>query len=294
MTDQSIRILEPGDEAALETFLRPRIESSMFLLGNLQRSGLADHGERLQGTYVGAFDGDQIVGVVAHYQLGNLLLQAPENLDRLWREAVRASGRPVHGIVGPADQVYAIRDVLAAFGAEFSMDSCENLYSLSLTELHTPSLLLAGIAAGRRSQEDDLSLLTRWRVEYSIEALHENETDELWQQCEERTRQSNIEGTLWVLEIDGELVAMSGFNTTSDRAVQIGGVYTPPPLRGRGYARAVVAQSLLDARVEGAELAILFTDEENIAAHKAYGSLGFEIVGEYGLVLLSEGMMLNA
>ena len=29
-----VRILKPGDEALLEAFLLPRVESSMFLLGN--------------------------------------------------------------------------------------------------------------------------------------------------------------------------------------------------------------------------------------------------------------------
>ena len=53
----------------------------------------------------------------------------------------------------------------------------------------------------------------------------------------------------WVLDVDGKAVARSiGSPPRLPDAVQIGGVYTPPQLRGRGYARAVVAGSLLDAR----------------------------------------------
>ena len=63
----------------------------------------------------------------------------------------------------------------------------------------------------------------------------------------------------------------------------MGGVWTPPERRGRGYARAVVAASLLDARAEGVERAVLFT--ENPVARRAYEALGFRRVGEYGLVI---------
>jgi ribosomal protein S18 acetylase RimI-like enzyme len=67
-------------------------------------------------------------------------------------------------------------------------------------------------------------------------------------------------------------------------AVQIGGVYTPPALRGQGYARAVVAASLLAARSQGAHLATLFTGVQNLAAQRAYEALGFQVVGDYRLV----------
>ena len=35
-----LRILHPGDEPALEAFLQPRLESSLFLLGNMRQAGL--------------------------------------------------------------------------------------------------------------------------------------------------------------------------------------------------------------------------------------------------------------
>ena len=87
-----IRLLQPGDEAALEAFLLPRVESSMFLIGNLRDSGLVDRGQPYQGTYTAAFEKDDIVGAVAHFWNGNLAFQAPHYLDDLWREAVRVSG----------------------------------------------------------------------------------------------------------------------------------------------------------------------------------------------------------
>jgi predicted GNAT family acetyltransferase len=94
------------------------------------------------------------------------------------------------------------------------------------------------------------------------------------------------QGLTWVLEDSGHPVSTSGFNTTTAEVVQIGGVYTPPELRSRGYGRAVVAASLLDARAEGAERSILFTGVDNIPAQRSYESLGYRHIGDYRLLLL--------
>ena len=53
-----------------------------------------------------------------------------------------------------------------------------------------------------------------------------------------------------------------------------------------GLARSVVAGSLLDAKAGGVVEATLFTEMDNIPAQKAYESLGFERIGDYGMVVL--------
>jgi predicted GNAT family acetyltransferase len=58
-------------------------------------------------------------------------------------------------------------------------------------------------------------------------------------------------------------------------------------MRGRGYARAVVAGSLLSARAAGVARAILFTGQDTARARRAYLALGFQIIGDYGLVLFA-------
>ena len=95
MRDQAVKILEPGDERRLETFLLPRVESSMFLLGNLRAAGLVDSGQPYEGTYAAAIESGEVKGVVAHYWNGNLVFQAEGYENRLWRAAVEASARPV-------------------------------------------------------------------------------------------------------------------------------------------------------------------------------------------------------
>jgi uncharacterized protein len=71
--------------------------------------------------------------------------------------------------------------------------------------------------------------------------------------------------------------------------VQICGVWTPPALRVKGYAKSVVARSLLDARSQRVKRAILFTGDNNQAAKAVYRGIGFLPTGEkYGLILFEE------
>jgi predicted GNAT family acetyltransferase len=283
-----IRILGPDDQPALEAFALPRVETSMFLLGNSRAAGLVDRGERLQGTYAAAFEGGAIAGVAAHFWNGNLVLQAPVHLSELWRAATVASARGLQGLIGPTAQVAAVmRELGVAPDADLvQMYASENLYTLALDGLIAPVALTLGAITARRGAERDLDVLTRWRADYVVEALNERESAALLQECRDAVERQIRAGQLWIAEAASRPVAMTGFNTTIREAVQVGGVYTPPELRGKGYARAVVAQSLLDARADGAGMAILFTGQDNIAAQKAYAALGFQYAGDYCLMRL--------
>jgi predicted GNAT family acetyltransferase len=290
LTVTTIRILQPGDEVALEAFLLPRIETSMFLLGNSRAAGLRDHGERFQGTYAAAFEGNRITGVVAHFSNDNLITQAESSLNDLVRVAVWASGRGVKQVIGPATQVAVVLADLAIEPAQVQMDSVESLYRLALPDLIVPEALATGRVTARRAIMDDLEQLARWRVAYRVEAMNEPESPQLLDASRKTAPAQIRERRLW-LAFDGDQpVAMTGFNAVTGGAVQVGGVFTPVALRGRGYARAAVAQSLLDVRDEGAQIAILFTGDDNLAAQRAYTALGFRLAGDYRITILKDAI----
>jgi RimJ/RimL family protein N-acetyltransferase len=281
-----IRILQPGDETALEAFLLPRVESSMFLIGNLRAAGLIDNGQTYTGAYAAAFEDGMVVGAVAHYWNNNLVFQAPAHLDALWRAAVGASRRPIGGLIGPNAQVAAAYAAPGIDAAQIQLDETERLYRLKLADLLVPDGLSSGRLSGRRIEPRDVELMVEWEVAYLIEAIGEEESPQLWTRCRASVERSLKQGRTWVLEDRDEPVACSSFNTAIQEAVQVGGVWTPPARRRRGYGRAAVAASLLDARRAGVEQAILFTGESNLAAQKAYVALGFRHIGDYRLLLL--------
>jgi RimJ/RimL family protein N-acetyltransferase len=261
----------------------------MFLLGNFRAASLVDKGQHLQGTYAAAFDGEQIIGVVAHYWNGNLVLQAPiPLLEELWQTAVSTTKRPLRGLIGPLPQVQAVKESLHLQPDIVQMEEPEKLYRLSLTDLIVPPLLQDGRWQWRRLQPDDLDLMTRWRVAYMLETKTEADAPDLYQRLRAGVERYQQQGRVWFLLDKGEPVASSAFNSRTAEAVQVGGVWTPPEFRSHGYGRAVVAASLLDAREVGVETAVLFTGIDNIPAQKAYEALGFVHIGDYCILLLRE------
>jgi predicted GNAT family acetyltransferase len=245
-----------------------------------------DGDEFMQGAYVAAFDGDKIVGVVAHYWNDVLVAQAPVQVAALCRAAIEASGRRIGGLLGPAAQVQEARDALDLDAQTIKLDQTEYLYSLALADLLVPEGLRSGRLVGRRILTGDVQQVTEWLVAFGLESLGDEDSPRLWERVRADVERKQEQGRTWILEDRGRPVSTSGFNTTTVEAVQIGGVYTPPELRGRGYGRAVVASSLLDARAEGVESSILFTGVENVAAQKCYEALGYQHIGDYRLLLV--------
>ncbi len=284
----NLRLLQSGDEAALDTFLARHADSSMFLRSNARAAGFVDRGRPLQGTYAAVLVQGEIVAVAAHCWNGSVLVQAPVRLEDVVRAAVQRSGRAVGGLAGPWSQVTAARRALRLEERPTAKASREELYALNLRELLVPPALAEGRLLCRRPRKSELDLLIEWRVGFALEALGAANGAELRTQCRDEVVLHHGEGSDWVL-LDGDTpVAYSVFNARLPEIVQIGGVWTPPALRGRGYARAVVAGSLLEARGGGVGRAVLFTDPGNPPAGRAYRALGFQVVGDYGLVLFEQ------
>ena len=281
-----VRQLDNRDAQVLAEFLSPRIDTSLFLYANSARAGLVDQGERYQGTYLGAFEGERLVGVVAHYWNGMIITQAPSHLEELTRAVSRASSREVTGVIGPLEQALGALSTLGIERDQLQADSPEVLYSLSLDALKEPLGREGQRLEARIPIKADLPQLIEWTLAYGEETLGTAPTATRREEVEVNLTRSIVEETSYVLLDRGELVSMTGFTSEVAQVVQIGGVWTPPELRGRGYARSAVARHLLSARDRGVERAILFTAQDNHPAQRAYEALGFEKIGDYAIMIV--------
>jgi hypothetical protein len=132
----------------------------------------------------------------------------------------------------------------------------------------------------RQATPDDRDLLLAWLDAFQREAIlgvvtpPEQLVDQLFSSSARRM-------FLWV---DGEPVAMAGTGAQTPRGARIGPVYTPPELRGRGYASACTAalsQLLLD---EGRRFCFLYTDLANPTSNKIYQAIGYRPVSDADMI----------
>jgi ribosomal protein S18 acetylase RimI-like enzyme len=79
--------------------------------------------------------------------------------------------------------------------------------------------------------------------------------------------------TLW--EVDGDPVSLAGASRMESGVVRVAPVYTPPDLRGRGYAGAVTSVVTQAALATGADDVVLFTDVANPTSNGLYQRLGY-------------------
>jgi predicted GNAT family acetyltransferase len=123
----------------------------------------------------------------------------------------------------------------------------------------------------------DRDLLVKWFDAFFVESVPADARHQKGEAAVDRRLASSGGFALWE---DGEVVSMSGFGGETPHGIRIGPVYTPPQLRRRGYASALVAQlsgQLLD---EGREYCFLYTDLANPTSNRIYTDVGYELVCE--------------
>lgn len=283
-----IRKLEHSDETEVMHFLVDHQAESMFLRNNMIRVGISDGDARYHGHYVGAFEAGKIVAVAASYWNDMIVIVAPSHAGEVIKAVADSAPRVVAGLIGPSAQVQAGRMALGLCNAETNLDNLQDLYHINLTDLVVPKLLEDPAFEYRAPLSNEMSTLINWRTAYHVEALRDPDTPEVRGRARKEIQASVLEDRQWVLTHDGEMVSSTAFNARLPDCVQVGGVYTPPELRARGYARAAVAGSLLLARKAGVMESILFTGAENESARKAYLAIGFRIVGDYRMTFFKD------
>jgi uncharacterized protein len=283
----TLRRLAPGEDAAIEAFLAATPETTLFLRSNLARAGLVDDGRPFSGTWVGAFDGERLVGVASHFWNDNILFAPGPHAEAASRHAVELSGRIVGGLLGPHAELVRTREALGLRDASTSMASKEILYTLPLSALVVPPAIADGSVVVRAPLAAEMEAILDWRMQYVRETMDQPDTPKARADQAVHLAAYQEKGHHFVVTVAGERVSYSAFNATVADLVQIGGVWTPPALRSHGYARCAVAGSLQHARDRGVSRAILFTDDENVAAQHAYAAIGFRPIGDYGIVFFA-------
>jgi len=122
----------------------------------------------------------------------------------------------------------------------------------------------------------EIPIIAKWIQAFEAEALGESHELNL-----ARAERLITGGQIFTWMLDEEIVSMAMKTRPITHSITIGGVYTPPEHRRRGYAGALVAhlsQHLLD---EGYQFVNLFTDLDNPTSNKIYQEVGYHPVCDF-------------
>jgi hypothetical protein len=121
----------------------------------------------------------------------------------------------------------------------------------------------------------DLDLVRRWAYAFHDDCFDDDEHKRAVTSTEAAVRNGGL--FFW---IDGEPRSMAGARRPTPHSLAIGGAYTPPEFRRRGYATAVVArlsQKILD---DGKQFCTLHTDLANPTSNSIYRKIGYRAVAD--------------
>lgn len=224
---------------------------------------LEDSAGRFQGVVVQTPPQRLIVSRLADEAANTLV-------DDLKREELE-----LPGVYGPAESAQELANLWAReTGAEVRMDMNQRMYSCRSV---IPPVGCEG--SMRQAVSDDVPLLVDWRRRF----IEELGLDDPVEDLESVVRQRLEKDYLFVWETGGQVVSTVAIGRPTDRSVSVTFVYTPPELRGKGYASCCTAELTQMQMASGREFCVLFADLANPISNRIYEKIGYEIVTDFQL-----------
>jgi uncharacterized protein len=194
-------------------------------------------------------------------------------------QRVMQDGFKLPGVHGPVNAAREFARIwCAASGMQQRLSMRQRIYELRrVIQPPTPNGRL------RLANPGDLDLVFRWTDAFIHEAEPQSGSDDAFDIAESKIRDRQL--YLWDT---GRPAAMASVARPTPHGISIGLVYTPPELRGRGFASACVAalsQKLLN---DGWKFCCLFTDLNNPTSNSIYQRIGYIPLGDFDEYLFTQ------
>jgi predicted GNAT family acetyltransferase len=201
------------------------------------------------------------------------MTNVPAEAHPLLAEKLFSECPDLPGVSGPEPTMKLITPILGRrFQKNISFQKALRIFQLQKTA--SPAMS-RGIM--KKAQEKDLEFLNAWYEEFT-EEVHMPEHVEKRPIVEGYIREQRL--FFWE---DKKPVAMAGYSGKTPHGVRVNMVYTPPPMRNRGYATSLVAtlsRLLLDS---GKQFCVLFTDLSNPVSNAIYQRIGYRVVCDWDM-----------
>jgi predicted GNAT family acetyltransferase len=214
--------------------------------------------------------GERVVAAALRTPPHNLLLSQIDDARSLaaLTEDVLASDE-LPGVLGPTAAARSIADAWAArTGGAFTHAVQERIFRLDRVISPRP---VSGRC--REAEERDRALLAAWWAAFSAEAIPGAPRGDADEAADRMLRRAGRVPYLW--EDGDQVTALAGASGPTPRGIRIGPVYTPPELRGCGYASNLVAAVSEQQLASGRSFCFLFTNVANLTSNHIYQELGY-------------------
>ncbi len=192
-------------------------------------------------------------------------------------DAVMGEGIPVPGVEGAHPESAQFAEIWGRrTGITPVVNTREGIFALTqVRPVPRPS------GGARSGAAGDRLLLLDWFQAFLEEAVpnHPGDHESLERSLDSRLRNDGS-GGIWLWEDGGVPVSMAGFAGPTPNGMRVGPVYTPPALRGRGYATSLVAEMSAWLLAGGRTSCFLYTDLSNPTSNAIYERIGYRKVGE--------------
>ncbi len=233
----------------------------------------ARHGERFFVVYEDDAETTLVASAIYVDSKALFLAVMPTAAAIALAEFLRVNDVFLTGVIGKCD-------VLEPFTQSLARPYAKHVDLMLYQLMQSPDF---GRATGgaRVATTDDLNLLVEWHYAFEQEVGMIAVPTPVAERVSRRIDDQQF--ILWVQS--GEPVSMAGANPLPAASARIGPVYTPPELRGRGYAQAVTAAASEHVQRDCVRTVFLFTDAVNPASNKAYQRIGYVHLADHAHLL---------
>ena len=199
---------------------------------------------------------------------------SPADISLLATELAKKVGPEVAGLVGPVSASEIFAPLFSSLrGHQSRLAMHQGVYELRKVQM--PKSVVGEL---RQATLDEIPAAAKWIEAFVVECIpHEAH---LWtavghaKNAEDKIKK----GFIHFLRVNGEAVSMAALGRPTERGVTINLVYTPPALRGKGYASETVARLSQKALDQGFQFCTLYTDLSNPTSNSIYQKVGYRFL----------------
>ena len=272
-----LRVLDARDRDGVAALLDRDPVAHVFVTARVRGAGFDPW--RLGGELWGYVVDGQLESMC--YAGANLVpVEATTEAIKAFAERARRQGRRCSSMVGPADQVVPMWELLEpAWGTARDVRGAQPLLATGCQPLVAADPLV------RRVRHDEVDVVLPASVAMFTEEVGVSPFVGDGGVYRSRVGELVASGRAFARIEDGQVVFKAEVGAVTAQACQVQGVWVSPQRRGQGLAAAGMAAVVRTCLAELAPVVSLYVNDYNIPALKTYARVGFSRVGTFATVL---------